>query len=692
MKRQAILVLAILLVASLVPVCKAVPLELVRQSDSPVLDTGGPSPYESYHVLHPSVSIQDGIYKMWYWGYRAGPSPRGGICYATSEDKGLTWTKHGTVLEVTEEWERNSPPETYNQLNYPTVVYEEGMYKMWYNAGGASLGYVTSTDGINWYNKTQQLGHGYVHANVVKGPSDYKLYYYKSGVDGIYAMESSDGGVSDPWEVANQDNPVLEPGALGEWDSSVVFQPNVRYEPETGKFQMWYSGDSTTGARCIGFALSDDGLTWEKDITNPVLEPVPGTWERDAVMPGSVVFDSSDSMYRMFYGGYHHDHWAIGLAAAAPEPPCTGCTLCPWQLHGQESDMVVSGEGFGDAVLGGYIYAIGGQAPGTSYGTNRNQRYNPVAHTWVLRAPMPTSRHSLDCAVVDGYIYAIGGHVYNSRSENERYDPSTDTWASMAHKPTAVSGPGIAAFGGKIYTFGGNRYGSRQSVIEVYDPCTNTWPPELVDHMPAAGEPWAAATLGDKIYLAGGSFQGSADHLWCYDPATRLWDTNLPKLNIPRSAHELVVVNDCLFAIGGSGPPLNSVEWWRPGDTHWTLDESLNVARGYLGAESISNTIYAFGGVESGILSSVESAVICEPTAIPVTLDIKPGSCPNPLNLNSKGVLPVAILGSADFDVNQIDIASIRLADVAPIRSSYEDVATPVSDGNECDCNTAGSD
>jgi hypothetical protein len=255
-----------------------------------------------------------------------------------------------------------------------------------------------------------------------------------------------------------------------------------------------------------------------------------------------------------------------------------------------------------------------------------------------------------------------------------------------------VSGPGIAAFGGKIYTFGGNRYGSRQSVIEVYDPCTNTWPPELVDHMPAAGEPWAAATLGDKIYLAGGSFQGSADHLWCYDPATRLWDTNLPKLNIPRSAHELVVVNDCLFAIGGSGPPLNSVEWWRPGDTHWTLDESLNVARGYLGAESISNTIYAFGGVESGILSSVESAVICEPTAIPVTLDIKPGSCPNPLNLNSKGVLPVAILGSADFDVNQIDIASIRLADVAPIRSSYEDVATPVSDGNECDCNTAGSD
>ena len=28
-----------------------------------------------------------------------------------------------------------------------------------------------------------------------------------------------------------------------------------------------------------------------------------------------------------------------------------------------------------------------------------------------------------------------------------------------------------------------------------------------------------------------------------------------------------------------------------------------------------------------------------------ITVDIKPGSCPNPLNLKSNGVLPVAILG-----------------------------------------------
>ncbi|NIM99337.1 MAG: hypothetical protein GTO24_15060 [candidate division Zixibacteria bacterium] len=60
-----------------------------------------------------------------------------------------------------------------------------------------------------------------------------------------------------------------------------------------------------------------------------------------------------------------------------------------------------------------------------------------------------------------------------------------------------------------------------------------------------------------------------------------------------------------------------------------------------------------------------------------VFVDIKPGSCPNPLNVRSKGVLPVAVLGNEDFDVTTIDPAGVRLEGVAPIRWSYEDVATP---------------
>ena len=74
-----------------------------------------------------------------------------------------------------------------------------------------------------------------------------------------------------------------------------------------------------------------------------------------------------------------------------------------------------------------------------------------------------------------------------------------------------------------------------------------------------------------------------------------------------------------------------------------------------------------------------------------VSLDIKPGSCPNPINPVYRGLLPAALLGTAGFDVNNVDISSLRLEGVAPIRSGYEDVAAPFV-GEVCGCSNAGPD
>ncbi len=84
---------------------------------------------------------------------------------------------------------------------------------------------------------------------------------------------------------------------------------------------------------------------------------------------------------------------------------------------------------------------------------------------------------------------------------------------------------------------------------------------------------------------------------------------------------------------------------------------------------------------------------------INIPLDIKPTSCPNPLNTNNQGVLPVAILGynNNGFDVTQIDVTSLALEGVDPIRSNLEDVATPFepfAGKEDCDfdCNELGPD
>jgi PKD repeat protein len=87
-----------------------------------------------------------------------------------------------------------------------------------------------------------------------------------------------------------------------------------------------------------------------------------------------------------------------------------------------------------------------------------------------------------------------------------------------------------------------------------------------------------------------------------------------------------------------------------------------------------------------------EMTIVVETCVIPVPVDIKPTSCPNPLNTKSNGVLPVAILGTEDFDVMSIDPATIRLEGVAPLRWAYEDVATPVDLVDRCDCTTLGPD
>ncbi|MHC4962707.1 MAG: right-handed parallel beta-helix repeat-containing protein, partial [Planctomycetota bacterium] len=73
-------------------------------------------------------------------------------------------------------------------------------------------------------------------------------------------------------------------------------------------------------------------------------------------------------------------------------------------------------------------------------------------------------------------------------------------------------------------------------------------------------------------------------------------------------------------------------------------------------------------------------------TAIPVAVDIKPQSCPNRVNVKSKGVFDVAVLGTDDFDVRDIDTATVSLEGVAPLRSRYKDETGPVIDGQECEC------
>jgi len=94
--------------------------------------------------------------------------------------------------------------------------------------------------------------------------------------------------------------------------------------------------------------------------------------------------------------------------------------------------------------------------------------------------------------------------------------------------------------------------------------------------------------------------------------------------------------------------------------------------------------------------SIANSAIV--PQSLEVALDIKPQSCPNPINRDSNGLIPVAILGSDNLDVSQIDVSTLELVgpgvgSAFPVKMDLEDVSTPVTNnGQQCICNEEAGD
>jgi len=97
--------------------------------------------------------------------------------------------------------------------------------------------------------------------------------------------------------------------------------------------------------------------------------------------------------------------------------------------------------------------------------------------------------------------------------------------------------------------------------------------------------------------------------------------------------------------------------------------------------------------VGTGSFDGKNHAYLLTPIPELVSIDIIPKGCPSECPIKGGGSVEVAIHGKADFDVTNIDVASVRLEGVAPTRSSLKDKSTPVSSPvDECDCTSEGKD
>ena len=206
-----------------------------------------------------SVLETDGGYRM-YFSWRT----RKSIAVTDSRD-GFFWSEPEICLAP-----RPTPQGWENDLNRPAVVYREGIYHMWYT--------------------------GQFHSGDRGGTSH---IFYAVSEDGIHFQRK-------------QDEPVLWPEEP--WEKSSLMCPDVMWDEEEQLYKMWYSGGEKYEPNAIGYAVSKDGIHWEKRAGNPVFQADPeNPWEQHKAAGCHVI--KLDGEYLMFYIGYQNEDYAqIGLA------------------------------------------------------------------------------------------------------------------------------------------------------------------------------------------------------------------------------------------------------------------------------------------------------------------------------------------------------------------------------------------
>jgi hypothetical protein len=254
-----------------------------------------------------TVDKSNTLYKMWY---SAKPGhqgiPGGGIGYAISID-GIDWKRY----------ERNpiiphGAKGSFNEFEseQPTVVHDGKIFHMLYRGssplnvreqGGKKfgIGYAESTDGINWelYEKNPvTLDNGNIDnlGPIIYKDGCYKMWYSKSIHPEIYYATTKPN--QSILELADYiKKPVLKKGALGEWDDQGILMCTILLEK--GYYKMWYAGISgpPNVKYQIGYAISKDGIDWEKFTGNPVFDDETVFFEMNPM----VVHDAAG--YTMYY-------------------------------------------------------------------------------------------------------------------------------------------------------------------------------------------------------------------------------------------------------------------------------------------------------------------------------------------------------------------------------------------------------
>lgn len=239
-------------------------LDFTADKRNPVFKGTGTDTWDEKIRERGYILYEDGLYHLWYTGYREQPDAEMHLGYATSED-GFTWKRYDKNPIYDAAWVEDM-----------MVIKDEGTYYMLAEGKDDIAHLLTSTDRIHWteqgnldirYMNGEPLSKGAYGTPTAWKENDTWYLFYERGDLGIWVATSMDLKV---WTNI-QDEPVIAigPEAYDKYGVAVnqIFKHNGKYYAyyHATAFEDWHEWTS-----CV--AVSNDLIHWTKYENNPIMK------------------------------------------------------------------------------------------------------------------------------------------------------------------------------------------------------------------------------------------------------------------------------------------------------------------------------------------------------------------------------------------------------------------------------------
>ncbi|XP_017560081.1 kelch-like protein 9 [Pygocentrus nattereri] len=227
--------------------------------------------------------------------------------------------------------------------------------------------------------------------------------------------------------------------------------------------------------------------------------------------------------------------------------------------------------------------------------------------TWRALQPMEVPRYQHGVALLGGFLYIVGGQsTYDTKGKTAvdsayRYDPRFDRWlqvASLNEKRTFFH---LSALKGKLYAVGGRNASGEIDTVECYNLSKNEW--TFVSPMSEPHYGHAGTVHGGLMFVSGGITRDAFQkELSCYDPDTDSWSRRADMMEL-RGLHCMCTVDNRLYVMGGNHfrgtndyDDVLSCEYYSPATDQWTLVAPMPRGQSDVGVAVFKGKIYVVGG------------------------------------------------------------------------------------------------